>query len=369
MARRPGSAPIDKIPSTVVAIAVLLIGLPIAVGALTTGATSSTYDWENTYDPTSYTANYPAFWVENGQNNSLWYESNVAGEGHCSYLVPYEPPTVNGSSLYNPACYGYDASTDTLGSPGLGGFTFAPIDYYASAVHTYFTGSPAIYMPQSHEPMSNYQGTSGDGPFSIVFDDTMDHFPQLDEDVQAFRFRMVDPSVQYACDSSVFANVSFHMQLSIFDTTPWTGSGAYQDALVFDRYFEGMNKVEMEIYDFGTNHWDYGCWVGFDLVFEFDAFESLQLDQQVQDNYSNMRSWMRIDDIRVEGSQNVGSTALPFAGNEYFLIQYEFSTVNEQEVNFALKGGTLILSVITFAVALGSTPYWDPVRAWFKGRI
>lgn len=369
MARKRNEAPIDKVPSTVVAIALLLIGLPVLVGAVTTNASSSTYDWESTYDPTASVVNYPAWWAENGANNSFWYENNVAGEGHCSYIEPYaEPNAYPGAILFAPECHGFDPTTDTLGSPNPfsdAQGAFAPLDYYAQSIYTYFTGSPAIYMPQSHEPMSNYQGSSGDGPFSIVFEDVMDHVPSSSEDLAALRFRMVDPGTQFVCDSAAFKNITFSYELHVWNG----GSAAYEDALVFERFYDGTNKVEMEIYDFGTSHWDQGCWIGLDLVLEFDRFESLELDQHLEDNYSNMRTWLRIEDVRVEGSQNIGSTDLPFTGTDFFLIDYSFSTVNEQEVNFQLKGATLLMSVIIFAVALGSTTYWDPVRAYFRGRM
>ena len=68
-------------------------------------------------------------------------------------------------------------------------------------------------------------------------------------------------------------------------------------------------------------------------------------------------------------SQDLGTTQLPFAGDNFLRIGVEHQEVSSTQVGLIVRGGTLILAIITFVLGIASTPYWDPFRNFFQGRL
>ena len=86
-------------------------------------------------------------------------------------------------------------------------------------------------------------------------------------------------------------------------------------------------------------------------------------------NWNETRFYVKIDNIERNNGLNLYNAELPFAGNEVFTLTSEYSSIDEVSANFFINMGTLILAVGTFALAIGSTPYWDPFKNIFKGAV
>ena len=132
--------------------------------------------------------------------------------------------------------------------------------------------------------------------------------------------------------------------------------------------YSGTNKIE---YNYRTTQHGFvqTCHVGLEVEFDLTAFETLELENFVKDwNWTLIE--IELDNFKVVNStMPFSTTALPFAGTEEFQLGVEHQEVNAVEAGFLIKTGTIFLAVITFVLAIASTPYWDPFRNALKGAL
>jgi len=86
-------------------------------------------------------------------------------------------------------------------------------------------------------------------------------------------------------------------------------------------------------------------------------------------NWSSTDHLIQIQQVVRADGQNIGSTQLPWAGDSRFTFGAEHQSINTIQAGFIIKSLTTILSFGTFALAVASTPYWDPFKSFFKGAI
>ena len=79
------------------------------------------------------------------------------------------------------------------------------------------------------------------------------------------------------------------------------------------------------------------------------------------------------DDVLIEGGYTYGNGQfagvvypLAFEGDHKHGILFEYTEVDTARTNFFLSGGTLILGLALFLLAIASTQYWNPVIGFFK---
>ena len=70
--------------------------------------------------------------------------------------------------------------------------------------------------------------------------------------------------------------------------------------------------------------------------------------------------------ISTYGSTNQFKPPIPLLDDGGHQSKFEVAYVDTTRVNFWLNGGTLILGVALFALAIASTEYWNPVVNFFK---
>ena len=361
----------------VYAIVALLVILPITTATITTLAsgfdTSEQYDdlIKDSMNPTAPNTNGIAghnigfSWVDVGWNMSNDYllSNPNANNMDCfneieahGWFMP-SVPTFPYNDRYN-CKYGSIFLT-----PGLIQQGFTP---------EYIDGFGALQMSQTHAFITNtnYIGTSGNN-FAFSIENSI--FNNLDDtlDLSELKISMIDKSTSYDCESSIVQNITFNYDIMFVmkpsdETTHYTNVNynnlpTYRTGQSFD--YSGKNVKYVFSQAFGSNR----CYVGFDIIFDFDYVSSFNLASFV-DNYGSYENLSAIVEIKnLENPDNfndrIGSTALPFAGNQQFYISAGAKYVDSSNVNFVMYGGASLLGIGLFALALASTPYWNPVTS------
>ena len=121
------------------------------------------------------------------------------------------------------------------------------------------------------------------------------------------------------------------------------------------------------------------CMLNFVLEFDFTPFESLELNDLIRNNFDKLSAVIEVYDLEyavyenasVFGSNNQLLTnqykpPIPILDDASHRQKFEVAYVDTTKVNFWLNGGTLILGVALFALAIASTEYWNPVVNFFK---
>ena len=221
------------------------------------------------------------------------------------------------------------------------------------------------YFKQTHNSVNglvSYVGTSGNGPFTILLSNAYFNEIQPGETLDKLKFDLVYTPVDYSCNSAIFENLSFTADISFH--TP-------QGTKKFSNFeYEQNTKYEFEQYDPAHGTYSTVCNVGLIVEFDFTGFESLQINELVLNDWENTSIELNLDDFkRLDDNFPFTTEALPFAGVNSFSLGVQHQVVDPVQAGFIIKTGTLLLSLATFALAIASTPYWDPFRNYFKGMI
>lgn len=342
------------------AVLLVLLALPLAVGAITnTAAQDEDRDWTPSYAPDNSGASTYAFWVNNGEDFSQHYEANVGSlYANCSYIAP---PDVDYPSL--------------LGQCSGTSFYSVPFDLIGETVSNIEIGIPAIQMPvsENHIPAGDYLGTSGAGPFSWTFTPNVNQYENgtLPE---SFRWTFIQPAATYACTGTHFVDLKYDLEASWLNYDPSATPPVEEIFTVNVDNIESTNRLQVEAFIGG--HWTTACFIGMQVQVDLTGYEQIALNTRAREfGWGSVYMQLTLDDFELADSSsnaNIGQTELPWngdAGDGEFLIALEYSTRNEAEVNFFIRGGTLVLSIAVMAVGIASTPYWDPLQNWFRGRI
>jgi len=330
---------LNAIQFNALAIVFLLGLMPFAVAIITNAGSSSEGEYENSRTSTTYPYGTPgSYWLENGGTNySGVYETN-------------DPNDIGASRTYVEKGYCPSWSTSTFPCVSLvGGLTYpgeVPMQGFTFPKSHYFT-------------TQNYIGSSGNGPFSWFIQSYQFDNINNDNAIDKFRISFIDPNVNYNCGAHQFTNISFTGSIEfIYDNKS-------EEFTNFD--FETTNKIE---YTTRTASFNQVCQVGFQTVFDFTSFETLALDTLNSGDWDNTSMILTLDNFERKDGLTFADTPLPFAGGqEFFIFGIEHQEINPVEAGFIIKTGTIILSVLTFVLAIASTNYWDPFRNAVKGAL
>jgi hypothetical protein len=303
--------------------------------------------------PTMTTGDPYFEWVNNGENVSDWYKVN-------------HPPTSTAYNYYNclyikeGLCQAYGIENPTHQTPSqVSGMVLATpyaagnltgFDAYR-AQQTHADGVASVYFPSGIA----YRGGSGDGHFTFK---TYGAYYDLDpsQALGDLKLSMVDASVTYAEDSTIFENISFKHK-AIFEYEGQT--------LVIDMGIK--HSTNRLCYEILTTSWATVCTVGLEVVFELTSFESHHLQTLNNGDYYNTSITFDFYDFDKENGQHISGTALPFTGVGEFAFGLETSMTDTQNLSFIVKGGSLVIGLICIGVAVASTPYWDPMKNALTG--
>ena len=313
--------------------------MPFAVAIITNSGSSSEGEYQDSTTLTTYPYGTPgSYWIENGgQNYSGVYEAN-------------DPNDIGATRTYveNGFC------------PAYSSISFPCIEFLGGRTYPGEVPMQGFTFPKSHYYTSqNYIGSSGDGPFSWYLQPNVLDGIEEGQAVDKFRISLIDPNVNYNCGSHSFSNITFEGQIEFIyanNTEKFTN---------FD--FETSNKIE---YTTRTASFNQVCQVGLQTVFDLTAFETLALDTLNSGDWDNTSMILTLYNFKREDGSTFANTNLPFAGGqEFFIFGIEHQEVNPVEAGFIIKTATIILSVITFVLAIASTNYWDPFRNFVKGAL
>jgi len=235
--------------------------------------------------------------------------------------------------------------------------------------------------------VSNYDGYIGYSGTDFswqVHKNYMQYIPNS-SDISRLKFTFIDFNNAYSCDTPIFQTISFK-----HDITFRLNSDSNTDYTL--RNFESSTSSKYEVsylpdgvtttYLNGTSQ-PFGniCHVQFELEYEFTPFEILEISERFNKNFENMDLFVRVYDIKAEYTDEVlleggtlfgGTTQsdtvwpLAFEGDGRHGILFEYSEVDTARTNFFLSGGTFLLGVGLFALAIASTQYWNPVINFFN---
>ena len=319
--------------------------LPFSVAFITNAGSSSTGEFEDSIaQPRSEYPFIDSYWIDTGGDN---YTSVYAGISHPNEPFNHTTYTVNGECPSNASagypCYRFPGSSSLVGG----------------------TPMTSLIVPKSHfYATTTYVGSSGDGPFAWSLNSQFTSYFQQADGIDKIRLTFIDQDVDYNCGSTIFENISFDGRLKF--VKGWLGT----DSIEFDGFeFSTSNKIQYTSRQIAHGFVEV-CQVGLQIIFDLTGFETVSLDSWASNDWLNISMEVHLDNFETpDNNLPFSTTALPFAGDGNFRLGVEHQDIDLVQANFIIKTGTLFLAVGTFALAVASTPYWDPFRNFFKGMI
>ena len=283
-------------------------------------------------------------WLDKGINQTMNYEYIEQTNDPYLYDSIWDE-TLSSYQYMSPACpQSYVPRNDKLFLNG-----------YDDHFYLAFQGNQGN-IPNYH----GYIGYSGDD-FSFRVDENM--FKHLDDtqDISSIKMTFIDQQTGYACDNSIFENVEFKADIKLIDDL---------NSKSYNNFKFSQENSYFVTFDPSINPTSF-CHISISVEFDFNPFESIEINELFT-NYDNLSAEIRLYDFDITNQTFTGNsagqpiTALPFNGDSLFAYDFEVAYVDTATTNFYLKGGTLLIGVGLFALALASTPYWNPITNAFK---
>lgn len=341
--------------------------MPFAVAFISNAGSSTEEAWINSMELNdgNIANNYDdSLWLENGGSNlTSWYSNfnmpqtgvgNDYGRLDCAYIT-------------NGVCEGYYNDTGPL-SPEQWMALDGRHQPYFNNINAFYSDDyfdiRSSLVGQSHHAVGSnnaYAGRSGSEIFSWFLSERFNNEISQGETLDSLRYWMTS-GTSYNCNNQ-WANLTFEGEITFLYGN---------ESLTYTNFkFETDNKFEYEVFDAVHGDWNDVCAVGFFVEFDFTGFESLEIH-----TFNSIGDWDNTSIIltltnfvNTDSPNNFGSTQLPFAGSEGWNLGVQHREINPVEAGFLIKAGTLLLAVVTLAIALASTPYWDPFKNFFKGMV
>jgi hypothetical protein len=336
-------ASMTRLQWNALAIITLIGFMPFAVAVITNAGSDSDGLSEDSIGPNP--PNGPVgrgFWWDNGNNYSSHYESTIpmpSGWYNCVYIEEGR------------CGEDYSYSNDYL----------VPL---TASPNNWINGQTLFQFGQTHSHSlspGEYLGTSGSGPFGWYMYGESFNGIKSNESLDKISYQFIEYQTEYACEYNGFVDLDIYASLTFI-----RGNETYE---LENFVFETTNKFEWNRYDPSNGHWSTACVIGIELEFDFTGFESLGITEWNGGNWSETDHLIQIQQVVRADGQNIGSTGLPWAGDSFFVFGAEHESINTVQAGFIIKSLTTILSFGTFALAIASTPYWDPFKSFFKGAI
>lgn len=367
------------------AIIALFIILPFSVAQLTTlSAVPSSQPYDNLTDAQDAVGNYQSF----PKNDIYGVTVNNVGDNATDAYIADSSNSINSfnpTDPYNCMWLVEEWSHDDPNRPYERTVCSFGYDtrYDNNATNRFFDfeGERRIKVGQTHSWLDYYGGTvpyigySGD-KFSFSLHHSFFNDLQ-NQDLGKLRINMRDSNTGWIdINQAPRVNISFDYSIEFFYDSPnliHPTNSQNLSSIKFDDFVYDGDNMECGIFD--PYKWGVftGCYTGLNMDFELTNFEVIELSEWLRTNGGDKSKISAIIDItNVENEDNgngLGNVPLPWAGPSKFDMQVLVKYADPQQVNFILKGGTFILGVGLFYLAVASTPYYDPVRNYFKGAV
>lgn len=327
--------PLSALQFNAFAIVFLFVLMPFAVAVVSNAGESAGKELNDSFDFTQggsnpYPPTYggiPIWWWNNGGKN---YSSLYSGT--CALVVDGLCSDTGG---FSPAGTGFDP---------------------------FFHPSNGIVAHQTHSRGSDfgvdpYVGSSGSGPFEWLIPEGSQNAIENNATFDVLKYGFIDHTNSYNCASHPWVDLELEFSIEfVYDNETKRYDG-----------FSSTTSNRFIHYPYPTYHEE--CNVGFYIEYDFNSFESLEMVNWNSGKWDETDFYISIDVINRQDGLNIANTELPFAGIDEFTLTSQYSPVDQTQANFFINMGTLILAVGTFALAIGSTPYWDPFKNIFKGAV
>jgi len=312
-------------------------------------------------------------WVDKGTNaTSQYIQINTQNDDVDNNGIPDGEDPNNYEFIWNEDSFEYQSFVYRC-FPYLGG-AFPP-DLLNRNGEVFVGGldvhAEAAYIAGWH----GYEDLAGD-EFSFKIHDNYFKYLDSNKDLSALKLQFIDQSYTFACDSIIFDDIEFKSDITFYYKN--------QEIKFRDFNFDVSNRYEVSnINSFFVPNYLNGtaqpsgdvCQVVFPLEFELFPVEALEFNELVQGDYNNLSAIIDIYELEYENkyvfvnlvnSMGGNRPAIPFLGDGVNAVLFEVAYTDTTSTNFYLKGGTIILGIGMFALALASTPYWNPVVKTFK---
>jgi len=195
------------------------------------------------------------------------------------------------------------------------------------------------------------------------------------EDISKLKFTFINQDETFNCQlEGFYQDISYSSDLTFF-----AGS---QNPISYNGFkFNNNNKYEVDWIPANSLYLNqnqtgqpYGnvCHIQMSLEFELSPFEAIEFNERINGDYENLSAHVRVYDIEAiyNSSTTQGGFApsmpVPFTGDWTSSVLFEVAYIDTVKTNFFLNGGTLILGVALFVLAISNTAYWDPFTNFFK---
>ena len=221
-----------------------------------------------------------------------------------------------------------------------------------------------FYLPYKYNTgeIPNYHGYIGYSGDDFTFNITRSLFKHLDDtkDISSIKLTFIEHQTGYDCDNEIFKEVDFKGDITLNDN--------FRSLSYSNFEFSQVNSFFVP-FDPSINPTSF-CHIGIEAEFDFTPFESIELNNAFTD-YDNLSATVRLYDFDIGNytlTAPVGqfSPQLPFTGDDYFGFDMSIAYVDNVRTNFYLSGGTLIMGLALFFLAIANTKYYNPVVNFFK---
>ena len=337
----------------VYAIIGLLVILPISTALVTNLGNSNNTEYENIMNEEDFIFNDPYLcavdnfddytyidWYDGGDNSTFQYESYY-GSTNADY-----------SKMDEQVIYRHTA--------GCNNFYYK---YGSDIFHANGNDNHAFLDSQSFQftnpSWQGYIGYSGND-FSFQIDNNLFRHIDQSKDISGFKFTFIDNNLGVACDNPFFRNLTFDYEITLIDENNslskfYTGFSDTQQ----NSYY-----IDYDVYNQQSNY----CVEGLTLDYDFSPLESIELNDYFNNNWNELSAIVRVYNIQDEFNLNysVGVSDLVFTGTGSHQTSTQVRYVDLTQTNLIFSGGTLLIGIALFALALASTPYWNPVTNALK---
>lgn len=248
------------------------------------------------------------------------------------------------------------------------GFTDFQMTYDGS---TFWRGQDTHSALASYGTTANitddtYVGDSGD-KFSFRLNELMMNTLPQREMVDQFRFTIFDyPDAPLATPSSHNCDTYVGWKDLEISTELTIEVEGKRTKLSTTYITETDNKFFMEAQPL---YFTSGCYVGYEVIVDLNGFDTREMY-----NVANGGKWnestmiVEFEFERTDGAP-LGSTNIGFNGIDDFAIAIDYVQIDAQQVEFTTNVGLIGMGGANIVLAMASTPYWDPFKNFFKGRI
>jgi len=221
----------------------------------------------------------------------------------------------------------------------------------------------AVKLQGSNGNIPNYHGYIGYSGDDFTINITSNFYKYLEDgqDIAKIKIIFMDYEIAYNCDDSIFEDISFKADILMRNNFHTKSYNNFE--------FEQDNSIFINSYPTISGSF---CHVGIEVEYDFSPFESIEIGELFSNDYQNLSTEIRLYDFDIENRSYSGQTvgqpraALPFNGDSYHGLDVQIGYVDTSRVNFWLSGGTLIMGIALFLLAIANTTYWNPVVEFFK---